>query len=83
MTLKIYQLKTYKAMVRVVLLVSFIGRPPRGNATEFINTLNNLFEKMHDISPATNAFNLCFQHTIFPLTNRPTCKNYKKQCGSN
>ena len=45
MTLKIYRLKPYKAMVRVILLVSFIDRPPRGNATEFINTLNNLFER--------------------------------------
>ena len=72
------------------ILVSVIYGPSRGNSNKFINTMNNLFKKMHEnqlllvgdlnltsleyykSSPVTNFVNLCFQHTIFLLINRPT-----------
>ena len=71
-------------------LVSITYRYSRGNSIKVINTMNNLFKKIHkypwflvedlnlnslDYSkspPATIFFNLGFQHTIFPLFNRPT-----------
>ena len=64
--------------------------PQEKYSTEFINTINNLFKKVHEKplflvgdcnlnsidyskrATITNYFDLCFQQTIFTLTNRPT-----------